>query len=128
MALTFTRTGYNPSGADRPMRGAFGADLTMTMGEFLFDSSYASGGESLTPANVGLADIQFIIFSCEPSAGATSQGQVPQCTYDYDNQKVMAIGVTSGGPAVIVGACEVSGGRDLSAFTCRFLAFGHKQS
>ena len=125
MGLTFSKTGYSPGGGQRPIRSKTFSDIQMVIGEFVFDSSYISGGEALSASNVGLQEILFIAFSPEPSAGATNLGQVPICEYDYNNQKVMAVGDTSGGPASNM-AVEVPNGTDLSAFTVRFLAFGRK--
>ena len=132
MALTFTRTGYNPLGAARPIRGGFGTDIVMTMGEFVFDTSYASGGEALAAADVGLNDIMFILLTPEPSATSTGsgtaagRGQTMHVQYNYDTAKVMAFGATSGAVgSTSIMEVEVAGTADLSAFTVRFLAFGH---
>lgn len=128
MALTFTRTGYNPVGAARPIRGGFGHDIVMTMGEFVMDSSYITGGEALSASDVGLADIMFVTFSVEPSAGVAGKGQSFVAQYNYDNQTVMAFGQTSGtggAPSTSVMAAEVASATDLSGFTVRFVAFGH---
>lgn len=127
MALTITRTGYNPLGAARPIRGGFGHDIVMTMGEFAMDSSYASGGEALSAADVGLADIMFITFTVEPSAGAKPErGQSFIAQYDYDNQVVMAFGATSAAIAQqSIMAVELPNAANLSGFTVRFVAFGH---
>lgn len=51
-------------------------------GTITFDSSYATGGESLTPANIGLGTIERITFN------HGEDGYVFK--YDYTNQKVMA--------------------------------------
>tara|TARA_R110000824_G_scaffold387918_1_gene583327 strand:- start:379 stop:807 length:429 start_codon:yes stop_codon:yes gene_type:complete len=52
-----------------------------TIANFDFDSSYPTGGETLTPANLGLRVIEHIdIF---PQGGATFE-------YDYTNEKVLA--------------------------------------
>ncbi len=53
----------------------------VTTGTIAFDSSYPTGGEALTPANIGLNYIRFIIF--EPTLGYV-------LTYDYTNQLVLA--------------------------------------
>lgn len=52
-----------------------------TNGTITFDSSYPTGGESLTAANVGLGSISFIEFN-QGSSGYTFQ-------YDYANSKVL---------------------------------------
>jgi hypothetical protein len=124
MALTFTRTGYNPLGSTRPIRGGFGADIVMTMGEFTFGATtYVTGGVALAAADVGLNDILFIIFTPEPSAGASAKGQSFNAQYDYTNGKVMTFGTSALATGTMIS--ELSHGTDLSAFTVRFVAFGH---
>mgnify|MGYP001558895080 CR=1 FL=1 len=125
MALTFTRTGYNPMGAARPIRGGFGADLVMPMGEFVLDSAYNSGGEALAASDAGLADIMFIHFSVEPSAGATNLGQSFLAQYNYDTAKVMVLGSAASTAAANQTLKEIPNNTDLSAFTVRFMAIGH---
>ena len=71
MALTVSLTGdwMASSGSQRA-----------TSGTITFDSSYATGGESLTAANVGLGTISFIEFN-QGSSGYTF-------AYDYSTNKV----------------------------------------
>lgn len=52
----------------------------VTQGTITFDSSYPTGGESLTANNVGLSVIEDIVI--HPSSGYS-------CEYDYDNEKVL---------------------------------------
>ncbi len=127
MALTITRTGYNPQGAARPIRGGFGADLVMTMGEFVMDSAYATGGEALSASDVGLADIMFITFSVEPSAGTVAKGQSFTAQYNYDNKTVVALGASAtAATSYMMNEVGLAGvAVDLSAFTVRFMAIGH---
>jgi hypothetical protein len=122
MALTISRTDYEPLGAARPLRGGFSADLVMTMGEFTFDDSYPTGGESLLPDSIGLQDIMFISLTVEASAGGTKNGTI-LVDYDYNNNKVMAMSAV----AATVNT-QMANGVDLSAWTVRFVAFGHKLS
>lgn len=72
MALTIGLTGdwMQSSGSQRA-----------TSGTITFDSSYATGGESLTAANIGLGRISFIEFN-QGQSGYTFQ-------YDYANSKVL---------------------------------------
>ena len=58
-------------------------------GTITFDSSYPTGGESLTPANIGLGVIDSITFN------HGEDGYVFK--YDFTNQKVMAYSATPGG-------------------------------
>lgn len=79
MALTFAGLKRDVSGNKR-----------MHSGRITFDSSYDAGGESLTPANIGLHVIETIEI-------LTGSGFV--CEYDYAAQKVKALV-----PSVVVGA------------------------
>lgn len=127
MALTITRTGYEPKGAARPMRAGLGYDIVMTLGEFTFDSDYATGGETLAASSMGLLDVLFITFSIEPSAGTAAKGQMlAGAQYDYTHTKVLAMGVTGMGPGTLETVMEIAHHTDLSAYTVRFIAFGHK--
>jgi hypothetical protein len=60
-------------------------------GKITFDSSYPTGGESLTPANIGLGVIDNIDFS-QGVGGLVFR-------YDYANKKVMAFYPTGGSAA-----------------------------
>ena len=71
MALTIERQAYKPIG------GAFEVHAKVT-----FDASYPTGGESLTPANLGLTTIQTL--DIYPSAGYLFD-------YDATNQKLKAL-------------------------------------
>jgi hypothetical protein len=85
--------------------------------EVTFDSSYASGGESLTPSDVGLSDISIVLIS--PDANAL-EGYV--VAYDYTAEKLMVFeeeAVAAGGPLVEEGAVN------LSTLVVRLLILGH---
>lgn len=79
-----------------------------------FDSSYPTGGESVTPAMLGLNTIDFLI--AEPAGGYTFE-------YDHDDELLIARWVdttTDGAPQA-----EVADTTDLSAVTgIRIIAFG----
>ncbi len=129
MALTITRTGYNPIGATRPLRGGFGADIVMTMGEFAFGTVYTTAGMSLTPDNMGLQDCLFCILTVEPSAGSAAVGygvSLGEARYDYDTQKVMVFQCSAGADAGSTYQREMTHGATLTGWTIRFVAFGHK--
>lgn len=83
-----------------------------------FDSSYDTGGESFTPSNVGLHEIDAVIVT-----GDTG-GYVIE--YDRANQKLVAYQQTD--PAAIGGAdiplTEVAAATDLSAVTVTAIAIG----
>ena len=73
-------------------------------GFLTFDSSYATGGESLTAADLGLTVIHLMILA----GSSFYQGE-----YDYTNSKVK-----------LTGLGEVASGLDASAVTLRFVAYG----
>lgn len=76
-----------------------------------FDSSYATGGESLTPAMLGLTSIVFL----DPNAAG---GYF--FVYDYANQKLLAY-LSGSANAVLA---EVASTTDLSAIATRIYARG----
>lgn len=94
MALTISNR--NPGVAGNKRRNTL--DIT-------FDSSYATGGESLTPAALGLVNVDVVL--------ATGSGGYV-FKYDKANQKLLAF----------TGGSEVSSTTDLSAVTTRVEAVG----
>ena len=69
------------------LQGKFGSNtgnLKYKAIEITFDSSYPTGGESLTPGMIGFDDIINIVI--EPSDGISF-------SYDYTNEKIKAYGV-----------------------------------
>jgi hypothetical protein len=84
---------------------------------FTFDSSYPTGGESLTPAEVGLSEILFV--DIEPdAAGAT--GYVVQ--YNYTTKKLLVFveeAVAAGGALL-----EVANATNLATLVVRLRISG----
>lgn len=124
-----TATHLYPLGAARPLRTQSNADIKIVFGTFVFSSSYTSGGESLTHDDVGLEEI----FWLQPTAavrsaliGGETQLQGIFATYDYTNEKMIALGasaaVASGGGL----ATEAADNADLSGFTVKFIAAGRQ--
>jgi hypothetical protein len=94
----------------------------MVMGELTFGASYASGGEALAPGDIGLSDILFFLGTAEPSAvTGITQAMVPHIKYDYNTGKLMAFGASGTNVAYEV----THGDTTLTAYTVRFIAFGH---
>tara|TARA_R110000824_G_scaffold15892_1_gene66613 strand:+ start:7290 stop:7613 length:324 start_codon:yes stop_codon:yes gene_type:complete len=77
-----------------------------------FDSSYATGGEALTAATLGLESIHIVLLSMENS------GYVAQ--YDYTNSKIALY--EAGADGAILD--EVANTTDVSAVAVRVLVFG----
>lgn len=86
-----------------------------------FDASYATGGESLVPSDVGLAEFYAVI----PLPDANAEpGRVVQ--YDYTAEALVVFEQTD--PADVGGAnvplVEVAATTDLSSLVVRVLAIG----
>lgn len=86
-----------------------------------FDSSYPTGGESLTPANVGLKKIVQVIGDGTFTAteGGTTGVQV---SYDYTNKKLQAFWGNAGTASV---APEVTGTTNLATQVGRLTFIGY---
>lgn len=96
------------SGLDFSVAG----DKRRTLGTVTFDNSYPTGGEAITPQQVGLADILFMDVENPVSSTPTTR----MCTYDLTNEKFMVFTSSDGN--------QVANGTDLSAFSARFEAVG----
>jgi hypothetical protein len=84
MAMTLSQTRYE----DFDGFAGFGFYL----GTATFDSVYATGGESITPADLGMSAIE--LFIAEGDDGLTFE-------YDYVNQKLKAIGGSPASPGIV---------------------------
>lgn len=104
MALTVTEVSRNNGPGNRK-------EVIATV---QFDSSYATGGESLTPASLGFQAFDFV--SATHAGGYSFE-------YDHTNSKMLAYWVDTsvdGAPQ-----SEVASTTDLSAVTCRIRAIGY---
>lgn len=83
-----------------------------------FDSSYPTGGEALTPSDLGLRNIDLVV-------PTSKDGHVFE--YDYSNEKLQAFWADY--DAAADGALiEVADATDLSSVTdARLLVFGQRQ-
>ena len=99
-----------PSGATEG--ATIGGASKFTIKRIQFDSSYASGGESLTAANLGMTAIHIVIAQAEDS------GYVAQ--YDYTNSTLALY--EAGADAAALD--EVANTTDVSAVYVRVLAYG----
>ena len=108
MALTLT----TPSGAHTGAAIHGGTASKYTIKRIQFDSSYASGGESLTPGDLGFTALHMVIADAEDS------GYVAQ--YDYSGEKLAIY--EAGADAAALD--EVGNTTDLSALYIRVLAYG----
>lgn len=85
--------------------------LRMVIKRVTFDSSYVTGGEPLTAANLGLASVVAAF-----ATGATGY----KFGYDTTNSKLLAYRSGASGTAF----AEVGNTVDLSAIVCTIVAFG----
>jgi hypothetical protein len=85
-----------------------------------FDSSYETGGESFTPADVGLSEFSAVFVS--PDA-ASIPGYVVQ--YNYTTKKLQVFGVEQDADGVVTDPLdEENAAADLSSLVVRVLAIG----
>lgn len=97
--------------------GVFG-DLKYTIADLDWDSSYPTGGEALTPEQVGLTAV-YGSFDVGSAAAATLKVDT---RYDTTNEKIQAFG--SNANAAVVEDAECVSTDDLSALTNRVLFLG----
>ena len=110
MALTLTKIAAFTSGNKRHRV----YDVT-------FDSSYPTGGESLTASDVNLRKIEQLIV--HGPATATRGGTTGVlATYDYTNSKLQAFWGNAGTASVLP---EVTGTTDIATQICRITAIGY---
>jgi hypothetical protein len=111
MAVTVTKVATNVSGRFRER-----------IVDVLMDSSYATGGEALTAADLGLKQPLFVQ-AIQKTVGTT----IRVFQYDLANSKILAFQQTD--PAAVGGADvplkEVASTTDLSAITVRVRALGY---
>jgi hypothetical protein len=110
MALTLTKIAAFTSGNKRHRV----YDVT-------FDSSYPTGGESLTASDVNLRKIEQLIV--HGPATATRGGTTGVlATYDYTNSKLQAFWGNAGTASVLP---EVTDTTDIATQICRITAIGY---
>lgn len=84
-----------------------------------FDTSYATGGESFTPADAGMSEFSFVSISADHSPAY-------QFAYDYANKKILVFGVEQDADAAVTDPFdEENAAADLSTVTVRVLCVGH---
>lgn len=87
-------------------------DKRRTTGTVTFSSSYTTGGESVTPSQVGLGTIlRFDVDFASSSTPAIRAGN-----YDVTNSKLLAFTTSDG--------LQVANGTNLSTFSAKFEAVG----
>lgn len=108
----------------RPMRMMGDRDLAIVIGRFTFDSSYATGGESLAASDVNMQELLMVIPTVVFSAGSAAAGAGFFVTWNPSTSKMVAL-AASAVDAVNVLTKEMVNGTNLSAYTTRFLAIGY---
>lgn len=82
----------------------------ITVTDVTFDSSYPTGGESLTAADLKLTQVDFAIATVK----VAGTGSVTNVRYDVANQKLLAYAA----------AAQIANATDLSAVSATVVAFG----
>jgi len=104
-------------GGVRPLRMIGNADLKVVTGRFTFDSAYLTGGESLGPSDIGLLEINTVVFGPAVYRGGEASATAGfDVVYDHTYNTVVALTATN---------AEVVSGTDLSTFVSRFIAIGY---
>lgn len=80
------------------------------VGQYTGPASYATGGDSLPPEQLGLGTLDALLFEAASNGTAAIL-----LRYDYTNEKVMAFDMAG---------AEIANGTDLSTYTARFEAIG----
>lgn len=101
MALTVSNLDFSVAG-----------DKRRTIGQITFDSSYPTGGEALTPQQIGLGTILWMDVENPVSATPTTR----MSTFDHTNGRFLVFTSSDGN--------EVANGTNLSAFSAKFEAVG----
>ena len=89
-------------------------DQFLTVTTVVGDSSYPTNGSSLTPANLGLAGVNFAICSV---TGSASNNAAIHASYDIANQKLKMWSGTT--------LAETANSTNVSGLTITVLAFGY---
>lgn len=90
-----------------PVRTFVIGDHRAVIADVTFDSSYVTGGESLTQTDLGLTRTLSFVSATVATTGHT-------CPYDYTNSKLLAFN----------GTTQIANTTDLSAVTTRVFAVG----
>jgi hypothetical protein len=101
MAVTISNLDFSVAG-----------DKRRTIGTVTFDNSYPTGGEVITPQQVGLG----VILRMDLENPVSSTPTTRMSTFDHTNRAFLAFTSADG--------LQVAGGTDLSAFSARFEAVG----
>lgn len=109
MALTFTAQQY-------PSRFALGANQKLTVTNVTWDdSSYATGGVAVTPANLGLSSVDAAVVSLHTQDGGDAATTVQTGIYLPDTGKIKLFLETG---------AEVAAGADIGSLVTQVVAWG----
>ena len=118
MALSISTSS---SGAEFP-KGVPG-DLQYRIVEVTFDSSYATGGESLAASDLGLDKIEFVAIGNVEDTSGTDYAYF--ALYDYANSKIKVYnGDASNTTTDLSSTIEVGDTEDLSNVSVRIMVYG----
>ena len=106
------------SAADPLLDTQFFGQLKVKFVDVTFDSSYASGGESLTARDLGLQEVLIVL------AETAQDSDAYLVKYDKANAKLLCFVQAAGGDSV-AGLAQASALDDLSGVTVRLMAMGY---
>ena len=93
-----------------PFNLAWSGNYNRRVGQYTGPASYATGGDTLPPEQLGLGNLDALLFTV-----ATNGTVVILLAYNYTTEMVKAFDMAG---------AEIANGTDLSAYTARFEAIG----
>jgi len=109
------------SGTDFP--SGVPGNLQYKIVEVTFDSSYVTGGESFTAANLGWDKIEFVVIGNVEDASGTDYAYF--ALYDYTNSKIKVYNNDASESSTdLQTTIEVANAADLSNVTARIMVYG----
>lgn len=98
-------------------KSVFG-DRRIVVADITWDSSYATGGESLTPAMLGLHALDLVL--AEPTVGGSSDVLAYVSAYNRGTETLQLFNSAGDGDPL-----DEAGNDDVSTYTTRLIAIGH---
>ena len=113
---TITRKSVDPHGVSTSSIG----DIKITLSTVVGGTSYTTGGDALTAANLGLTKVLFAIPLITAATGTNSA--VTSAVYDVTNSKLLFYSSDGSAPDILA---QVASTQNVSGVTVTILAFGY---
>ena len=113
---TITRKGIDPHGVTTTVFG----DIRVTLSTVVGGTSYTTGGDAVTAANLGLKTVLFSVTAITAATGTNSA--VTSASYIASSGKLQFFSSDGSAPDVL---SEVASTQNVSGVTVTILAFGY---